>query len=178
MQRFAKPEEYRNRSTGKAQFSPVTFNLDANWSGHYRRTLWLHAKNNFYYRDDPSKAAVLCKQLIERFALSEEAEEAKLLLHDVRIDIRKLVGPSDGKMPLGSRSVPLPPRRASEPAGGITVHPTRMPIAIAVVALPIVGIARGDIIGIAVPEIMAFAFLHSTLWTLSRIRGLVQGLFA
>lgn len=59
---------------------------------NHSRKLWFAAKRNFYYRDDPFRAALLCKQVIALSALSEEADEAKLLLHDIGLEIRKLAG--------------------------------------------------------------------------------------
>lgn len=67
------------------------FQLNNAVNSHARK-LWFAAKRNFYYRDDPFRAALLCKQIIAASAFSEEADEAKLLLHDIRIEIRKLAG--------------------------------------------------------------------------------------
>lgn len=48
-------------------------------------------------------------------------------------------------------------------------------LATAVVALPIIGIAQGGIVGIALPEAAAVTMLGSLSWLVSRIRNLVKG---
>ena len=134
------------------------------------RKLWFAAKRNFYYRDDPSRAALLCKQIIAQSALSEEADEAKLLLHDSRIEIRKLVGGS------GKRTVrPAVLVRAKEQVRATTATAgMKITVATAVVALPIIGIAQDGIIGIALPELAALVMMGSLFWLCSRVRNLVK----
>ncbi len=177
MPRFATLEESQDWKAQQHVPSPPESRAS---SSHYRRTLWFHAKKNFYRRDDPSKAAFLCKQLIDRFALTEEAEEAKLLLYDIRLEIRQLVGAPGGKMPVGCRigieDRPLQPELAvveEDLASG-----SKWPVAVAVVVLPILGIARGDIVGIGLPEMITFAFMQGLVWIGSRLRGLVYTLLS
>lgn len=141
------------------------------------KTLWHGAKTNFYFRDNPSRAALLCHLIIAQFALSEEADDAKLLLHDIRLDIRKMVGVT-GKIPAAhplveSSEEEVYPREASpeqidEP--GISLQ-AKFSIAFTVVALPIIGIARDGFIGIALPELTALAVMSSAFWGMAKMRS-------
>jgi hypothetical protein len=138
----------------------------------YARKLWHGAKRNFYYRDDPSRAALLCKQIIAQFGLTPEADEARLLLHDIRLDIRAMAGLSE------KESFSHPSGKSLEsapcPESWITGQGAKFGFAVAVVFLPLIGVARGGIIGIAVPEILALLVIGGVLWAGTKVRNLFR----
>jgi hypothetical protein len=138
-------------------------------------TLWRRAKRNFYYYDNPSRAGQLCNLIITQFALTEEADEAKLLLHDVRTEIRRLVAVQDRHFPR-----PVPESRGSfqgsDPFGpdAKTATRSKIPLATAIVALPILGIARDGFLGIALPEMVVFVAMTLLAAGLSIIQKFYQ----
>lgn len=135
------------------------------------RKLWFAAKRNFYYRDDPFRAALLCRQIIAQPEWSEEADEAKLLLHDIGFELRKL---SRGVEKKRVRPAAFAPREPHPPEN-TSATGLKIAIATAVVALPIIGIARDGIVGIALPEAAALMILGSLFRLFSRIRPFVKG---
>ncbi len=166
--------------------------------------LWQSAKKNFYYRNDYLKAIYLCNLIISRYPFTEEADDAKLLLHDIKIEnlnvkrvssqkkgslsdpLDDLPGGRTGNCPYYCRDVQdtdnehqqcfawrRSPFTAAAPQPAYdSVYPgpsARMTIAIAVVALPIMGIAQDGIVGIAVPEIIALAVAGVLWWAPKKI---------
>lgn len=159
-----------------SQFNFQGVETHEGWNGNsavnsYARKLWHGAKRNFYYRDNPSRAALLCKLIIAQFSVSEEADEARLMLHDIRMDIRKMAGASEKSFP--QRTEPkiniLPCAGSAMSSAG-----TKFGIAVAVVFLPLIGVARDGIIGIAVPEIMALLVIGALFRTGSKVRNLFR----
>ena len=154
MPQFNDPEEYTWNAWKNAKF------------GSHAQKLWHGAKTNFYFRDNPSRAALLCNLIIDQFASSEEADEAKLLLHDIRLDIRNAIG-----VPQPDSAIPAVMRQPAEaPEQEALSATTKLSVATAVVALPVIGVAQDGVIGILVPEVAALAVMGSALWSISKIR--------
>ncbi len=174
--------------------------------------LWQSAKKNFYFRNDYLKAFYLCNLLISRYPFTEEADDAKLLLHDINIEnleLKRVALP--GKSSFSREALPVPggthapcpyycrdsqasadkheqcfvrhrsffPAAAPQTAAASVYESpgAKIAIAFAVVALPIMGIARDGIVGIAVPETIALAVAGSVFWGAEKIRDIVTGYF-
>lgn len=153
-----------------------------------RRSLWHSARRNFYYADDIAMAASICGRLIARFPFSEEADEAKLLLHDIGLEYRKSAGDSGTGclycpqdlfarlrkcVPCGMFVNSLKKKTVRVRAATHAPHwdrKIRISIAVVVTALPILGVAGGGVIGIVLPEITALLTMASLFWCTSRIR--------
>lgn len=160
-----------------AQFNIADADISKGWSSNtpansYAQKLWHGARRNFYYRDNPSRAALLCKQIIAQFSLSEEADEARLMLHDIRVDIRKMTGAFEKEKIIQrteqfSKTIPCP-------GSWITGQGAKYGIAVAVVFLPLVGVARDGVIGIAVPEIMALLVFGGLYSAYSKVRSMFR----
>lgn len=150
------------------------------------------ARRNFYYVDDVEMATALCDRLIARFPLSEEADEARLLLHDIEIEFRKAAGdkrtgaclycPQDDSDVRAELKKCSPCRKfmngvreelGQADAGSFDSdwnQTTKVSLAIAVVALPIIGVAKGGIVGIGLSEIIALLTMECLFWGTSKIR--------
>jgi hypothetical protein len=173
---------------------------NANQAGsiQIRQHLLHSARRNFYYSDDSGMAAALCDRLIARFPLSEEADEARLLLHDIEFEFRKLASgrrtgaclycPQD-RLDVRAELKKCSPcrkfmngvREELNQADAVVLDPdwnqtTRVSLAIAVVALPIIGVARGGIVGIGLSEIIALLTMECLFWGASKIRNYKKGI--
>ncbi len=178
------------------------------------QNLWQSARKSFYYHDNASKAAELCSRIIAQFALSEEADEAKLLLYVIGIESKKLTEApvKDGNAQHIEKKIVFSGKKTKQclycstdvlerdmeckhcrefvdsvrkestqetaPVTSSSAKKTKIPIVITVVALPIIGVAKGGILGIGLPEIVALLITGCVFWGTSKIRNLVYKYFS
>lgn len=173
--KFEESEKWKASASASPPSIPDRYNVEQRWSSQRAHNLWQHAKKYFYYRNDNPRAASLCKRLIAHYAQTEEADDAKLLLHDIRIEIKKLTEGYD-KKPVG----PVPEEQGSvrtqQPAAVplLANSRTKFSIATAVVVIPIIGIAQGGIIGIVAAEMITLLAMASVFWIDAGIRLLLK----
>ncbi len=171
MDHFRKMEQYEILKAS-ASASPLSIakrnNVEQRWSGQKAHNLWQHAKKYFYYRNDNPRAAFLCKRLIDQYAMTQEADDAKLLLHDIRIEIKKLTEDYDNK-PAAENQESVRTQQAAA-VSLLANSRTKFSIATAVVVIPIIGIAQGGVVGIAAAELLTLLALAFVFWIDAVIR--------
>jgi hypothetical protein len=184
-------EEFRKPVAAGSLFPVDIEKMTGNQAGSVGYLLF-SAKRFFYYSNNISKAGELCNRIIARFPLSEEADEARLLLYDIEMEKRRSA--DSGKVDclyctrdLAAEVALCDPcrkfmnsltqgmaRQAGSVAGEDWDQKTIVSLATAVVALPIIGVASGGIIGIGLPEIICLLLMECLLWSTSKIRNLTK----
>ncbi len=141
---------------------------------HSPENLLRNAKRNFFERDDAFKAAYLCSHVIDRFPVTPAADEAKLLLHDITIDNQEKAKRFAEKH---CRAVNRTARRPAElnPETNLDIPAsTKISLAVAVVALPIIGLAGDGIVGIGVPEAIGLLLMEALFLVASKVRAVLN----